>query len=161
MNSPELLLRRWEKALSFSIGAGDSEGLDQLPNPLNFPESFPNDDPNAAHWLGIVLGVAVLKLYRPWPVDHDETVALDPCGGWLVGVKESLGAVRRAYGDELGFACLVTLGTVLEMATCAPERLPALIRRIDQLDGATLHAMAMRAVRGEGVTPNVFEGLME
>lgn len=69
--------------------------------------------------------------------------------------------MRRAYGDELGFACLTTLGTVLEMATRASERLPVLIQRIDALDGAALHAMAMQAVQGGESVPDVFAGLME
>lgn len=161
MNAAPSLLYRWEKALVFRIGEGDSASLDQLPNPLNFPDRFPAENPNAPHLLGIVLGVAVLKLYRPWPVERGERVELDPCGGWLVDIRESLGAVRRAYGDELGFACLTTLGTVLEMATRAPERLPVLIQRIDALDGAALHAMAMRAVQGGESVPDVFAGLME
>lgn len=161
MSAAPSLLHLWEKALVFRIGEGESAGLDQLPNPLAFPDRFPAENPNAPHLLGIVLGVAVLKLYRPWPIEGGEHVELDPCGGWLVDIKESLGAVRWAYGDELGFACLTTLGTVLEMATRAPERLPILIQRIDALDGAALHAMAVQAVQGNEQMPDVFAGLME
>lgn len=161
MSAAPSLLHRWEKALVFRIGEGDSACLDQLPNPMNFPDCFPAENPNSSHFLGIVLGVAVLKLYRPWPVEHGERVELDPCGGWLVDIKEALGAVRRAYGDELGFACLTTLGCVLEMATRAPERLPDLIQRIDALDSAALHAMAMQAIQGYAVLPDIFAGLME
>ena len=161
MNAVPSLLHLWEKALVFRIGEGDSACLDQLPNPLAFPDRFPDENPNAPHQLGIVLGVAVLKLYRPWALEDGESVEIDPCGGWLVDIKEVLGAVRRAYGDELGFACLTTLGCVLEMATRAPERLPVLIQRIDALDGAALHAMAMQAIQGDEVVPDIFAGLME
>ena len=161
MNAMPSLLHLWEKALLFRIGEADSAGLDQLPNPLKFPDRFPSENPNAPHLLGIVLGVAVLKLYRPWPVEENESVAIDPCGGWLVEIKEALGAVRRAYGDELGFSCLTTLGCVLDMAARAPERLPLLIQRIDALDGAALHAMAMAAIRGDEQLPDIFAGLME
>ena len=41
MNAAPSLLYRWEKALVFRIGEGDSASLDQLPNPLNFPDRFP------------------------------------------------------------------------------------------------------------------------
>lgn len=47
------------------------------------------------------------------------------------------------------------------MATRAPERLPILIQRIDAMDGAALHAMAMQAVQGNERMPDVFAGLME
>lgn len=146
------LLQRWKHVLRFSIGADDSAHIGQLPNGKIFPAQYPTDDPGAAWALREVLGVACLKLYR-WSCPEDDVhLSLDPAGGWLLDIK----SLKYAMGD----AHLAPLGRALEMALCTPERLPALIARLDALDNADLHEMALAAVQGLPV-PDLFEGLME
>ena len=162
MNSSELLLQQWKKALVFRICVDGTAWFGQLPNPVNFPERFPSENPNTVYWLGYVLGVAVLKLHQPWPVDHEKCLPIDPGGGWLSDTVELIDGMHcraRDYRDGVSFGCLGVLGSVVEMAMCSPGWLPTLRRRIDQLDNTTLHAMAMQAIRGEVVSPNVFEGM--
>lgn len=145
------LLQRWKHVLTFNIGLNDSASLDQLPNGEDFPKEYPTDDPGAAWALREVLGVACLKLYRPWADDGGAHIVLDAAGAWLLDLVST--------GYAMDGAHLAPLGRVLEMALCAPHRLPALIARIDALDNDTLHEMALAAVQGLPV-PDVFEGLM-
>ena len=158
------LYDQWDKALSFRIFDGDVSSLSQLPDPREFPDSFPVSRGTERTYpetsLGIVLGFAVIKLYRATPILPGDRVSLDPCGGWLVDAKESLGRLRKSYRDLVGDACLMTLGTVLEMALNAPERLSVLLQRIDALDNVTLHKMSMDAVQGLEIA-DIFEGLYE
>lgn len=147
--SADWLLRRWRPVLRFRIGAGDHAALDQLPNPEDFPSEYPAEDENAPWALREVLGVALLKLYRPWAEERMRGMDLDPAGAWLVELESS--------GYDTSY--LAPLGRVVEMALCAPDRLPALLARIDALDNDLLHEMAMAAVQGLPV-PDVFEGLL-
>lgn len=156
MNAPALmpasndwLLRRWRPVLRFRIGAGDHASLDQLPNPEDFPSEYLTDDDSAPWALREVLGVAVLKLYRPWVERRLAGTVLDSAGGWLVDLASS----------GYDFSYLAPLGRVVELALCEPDCLPALVARIDALDNDKLHGMAMAAVQGLPV-PDVFEGLL-
>lgn len=151
-DTPARLIERWRHVLRFRIGLNDSASLDQLPHGEDFPNEYPTDDPGAAWALREVLGVACLKLYRPWADDRGAHIVLDSAGAWLLDLA--------SIGYAMDEAHLVPLGRVLEMALCAPHRLPALLARIDALDNDTLHAMAMAAVQGLPVVPDVFEGLM-
>lgn len=151
-DTPARLLLRWKHVLRFRIGADVCTGLDQIPNAEDFPDEFPTDDLAAGYGLGEVLGAAALKLFRPWPVSPGEVVGLDVMGAWL----EDLTHVKHA-SDR---ARLQAVGRVVEMALCAPERLPVLIARLDALSNDDLHRMALDAVQGRPV-PDVFEGLME
>ena len=159
------LYDQWDKALAFGIFDDGVSSLSQLPDPRAFPDSFlisrRVERTYPATNLGIVLGFAVMKLYRATPIRPGDRVSLDPCGGWLIDVKESLGKLRRSYGELVGEACLMTLGVVLEMALNAPERLSILLQRIDALDNATLHKMSMDAVQGLDANADIFEGLYE
>lgn len=150
--TPARLLQRWKSVLQFSIGANDCASLDQLPRGEEFPKEYPADDSAAAAWaLREVLGVACLKLYRPWADDRGPHIVLDSSGAWLLDLVSIGYAMDKAH--------LAPLGRVIEMALCAPHRLPALLARIDALGNATLHEMALAAVQGLPV-PDVFDGLM-
>lgn len=150
---PASLLSLWERALRFSIEDDPSLSVGRLPDAQDFPDEFPTDDPAAGYCLGEVLGVAALKLFRPWPVAVGDAVMLDPMGAWLDDLAQSNHTMDRAR--------LWIVGRVVDMALNAPERLSVLNARLDTLDNAALHSMAMAAIQGEPVTPDVFEGLME
>lgn len=152
-NSPAALLCRWDSVLRFRIGADVCSGLQSIPDAEEFPDEFPTDEPAAGYYLGEVLGVAALKLFRPWPLEAGEVVALNEMGTWLEALAESNHTMDRAR--------LRAVGRVVEMAMCAPERLPELIARIDALGNDDLHRMAMDAVQGLRVEPDVFDGLTE
>lgn len=150
--APSWLIERWRPVLRFRIGLNDSARLDQLPNGEDFPNEYPTDDPGAAWALREVLGIACLKLFRPRGDDGGAHIRLDPAGGWLPDFE--------SLGYAMDGAHLAPLGRALEMALCAPERLPVLLARLDALDNHALHEMAMAAVQGLPVVPDVFEGLM-
>lgn len=160
MNAPLIaadrgwLLKRWCAVLKFRIGNADSARLDQLPNGECFPNEYPAEDAFRAAWvLREVLGVAILKLIRPWPADLGARACIDGSGGWLMDL--------RVLGYELiGDApYLSPLGLALQIALRAPDRLPVLIARIDALNNRALHDMAMAAVQGLPVA-DVFDGLL-
>ncbi|MCK0507374.1 hypothetical protein [Aromatoleum anaerobium] len=129
----------------------DSASLDQLPHAEDFPKEYPATDDIAPWALREVLGVACLKLYRPWGDDGGAHIVIDGAGGWLLDLASIGYAMHEAH--------LAPLGRVLEMALCAPHRLPVLLARIDALGNDDLHRMAMAAVQGLPV-PDVFEELM-
>ena len=147
------LLIRWQRVLRFSIGSDDEAAVDQLPNAELFPRKLPTDSPAALTFLGEVLGVAALKLARPWPEPAGTNFEIDPRGGWIYDLMESSHWRDRVH--------LKAIGYVVEMALRAPERLPTLIARLDALTNDDLHRMAMDAVQGLPVFPDVFDGLME
>ena len=152
-DAPPNLCSLWRRALRFRIGDDPSISVGQLPNAKDFPGEFPTDDPAAGYHLGEVLGVAALKLFRPWPVTPDEVVVLDPMGAWLEELAQC--------DYTMDCARLRIVGRVVEMALLTPGRLPVLIARVDALSNDDLHRMAMDAVQGRSVEPDVFEGLME
>lgn len=152
-SASESLRLCWQLALRFRIGNGERCNLAQLPNADDFPSELPTADLSAGYALGEVLGIAALKLFRPWPVAPGEVVELDPMGSWLEDLARSDYTMDRAR--------LIVLGRVLEMALRVPDRLSVLIARLDSLGNDDLHRMAMDAVQGRPVLPDVFAGLME
>ena len=152
-DTPARLLLRWKSVLRFRIGSDDVPGLQQLPNTEDFPDALPTADLCAGYALGEVLGVAALKVFRPASVECPADMALDPLGAWLEDLAKSDFTFDRAR--------LQVVGRVVEMALIDPARLPVLIARLDALDNDDLHRMALAAVQGHTVAPDVFEGLME
>lgn len=152
-DTPARLLLRWKSVLRFRIGGDDLPVLHQLPNAEDFPDTFPTADLCAGYALGEVLGVAALKLFRPGVVEAPADMALDPMGAWLEDLA------RRDYTFDR--ARLQVVGRVVEMALIDPARLPVLNARLDALDNDDLHRMALDAVQGHAVMPDVFKGLME
>lgn len=153
-------------ALVFRIGEGGISSFDQLPDCRNFPDMFPGGaravDQLAPYCLGIALAVGCMKLYRSSSLRQDERVSLDPCGGWLLDIKDALDSMPPSYyGRAVGESCLMSLGVVFDMALNAPDRLGVLLQRIDALDNAALHRMTVAAVQGREVMPDLFEGLYE
>lgn len=160
------LLEQWAQVLQFRIGEGgegDDADLSQLPDPRTFPDAFlarsryPGTDPASS--LGHVLAMAYVKFERAWKGEGEQPDSGYMVGGWLPDIKRRLGAMRSSYGPGVGESFVMSVGTVLSMALNAPERLPVLTERIDQLDNATLHRMALDAVQGLEVLPDLFEGL--
>lgn len=149
-DTPARLVARWRHVLRFRIGANGC--VDQLPHAEDFPPEYPTDDEHAAsRALWEVLGIACLKLCRSSA--RGEDVPIDANWGALAGLP--------SIGYTPGGMPPAPVGYVHKMALRAPDRLPLLHARLDALDNATLHAMAMAAVQGLPVVPDVFAGLME
>ena len=170
MKAASTLLKRWEDTLVFRIGEDDCGQLEQIPCPLAFPDRLPTKSLSAPYALGQVFAVALLKLTRPWPPAAGAAVELDACGGWLgdflclnylvsKGGEDGLSGRLHRYSEGFWACFFGTLGTVLEIALLAPDRLPELNARIDALDNATLHALAVRAVLGDADDFDFFAGL--
>lgn len=146
--SPELptdraLLSRWSQALVFRIGTGGMSSIDQLPKSRDFPAELLTNDLTAGYVLGEVLGIAALKLWRPWAEERGP-VDIDPMGGPLEDLANC--------GHPMDRARLWVLGSFIELALRAPDRLPVLISRLDSITNDRLHTMAMDAVCGRPVT---------
>jgi len=167
---PQTLLQRWERALDFRIRENGCESIDQLPNPLAFPERLLNRIPEAHISLGRVLAAGLLKLTRPCPLAVVEAVELGYCGLWLDDYANFAGRVakyenghtsevRSDFGEYLRAGFFDALGVFIELAMLAPDRLSELHARIDELDNAMLHELAMRAVQGQADDFDIFAGL--
>lgn len=148
--TPTSLLAAWEKVLLFRLGENDQVDESQLPSSAAFPSKFPGNDHLAQDLLGEVLGIATLKLYRLRAMGGRDTSSRGADDFIL-----DLALSRR----HLDLHQLCVLGRVVEIAVKAPEHLYALSARIDALTNDDLHRMAMYAVRGIAIAPNVFEGL--
>lgn len=153
VGTPVRLLARWRSVLRFRIGHSTVAPLDQLPDPAMFPDEFPVRQFGTRHFLGEVLGVAALKLFRQCGTDFPNDWSFDPIGQWL----QSL-ACADATTDT---GRLSVIHKVIDLGLSFPARLDVLNARLDQLTNADLHRMSMAAVQGAPVQPNVFEGLME
>ncbi len=147
------LLIRWRHVLRFTIGFDGVASLDQLPTAESFPHRFPTGNPDASVRLMEVLGVAALKLFRLWAQPADTRFEVDELGGCLHDLADGSHPFDRAR--------LYVVGRIVEMALRDLERLPVLIARLDALTNDDFHRMAMDAVQGRRVKPDVFEGLME
>ena len=151
-DTPERLLLRWEHVLRFRIRADVCTGLDQLPNSEDFPDEFPVDEFGVGHLLGEVLGIATLKLFRASGTSFPGEWSFDPIGQWL----RALACVDRT--TDIGR--LSVIHRVIDLGLYAPDRLRVLNARLDVLTNGDLHRMAMEAVQGGRMEPDLFEGLM-
>ena len=113
----------------------------------------------AGYSLAMIMAFAALKLSH-YEGDTPSGGSLCPCGGFLADMIEVLRVLREHYGEPVSSSYLAPIGIVLEMALCAPMRLPALYSRLDALDNDALHRMAMDAVQGVPV-PNMLADLLE
>jgi hypothetical protein len=147
------LLFRWKHALHFYIGEADVLPMDRLPDPATFPDQFPVDELGIGHLLGEVLGVAALRLFRVSGTSFPGEWSFDPVGQWL----HALACVDRTTDTGR----LSVVHQIIELGLYAPDRLHVLNKRLDALTNDDLHRMAMEAVQGQSVAPNVFEGLVE
>ncbi|TYC56167.1 hypothetical protein ETQ85_12765 [Zoogloea oleivorans] len=152
-DTPARLFFRWKNVLRFRIGIADCSGLAQLPNAEDFPDEFPVDEFGIGHLLGEVLGLAALKLFRVSGTSFPGEWSFDPVGQWL----HALACVDRM--TDTGRLSVVY--RVIDLGLSAPNRLHVLNARLDALSNDDLHRMAMEAVQGERMKPDVFEGLME
>ena len=152
-DTPARLLLRWKSVLRFRIGDADASPIDQLPDPATFPDQFPVDEFGIGHLLGDVLGVAALKLFRVSGTSFPGEWSFDPVGQWL----HALACVDRTMDTGR----LSVIHRVIDLGVYAPDRLHVLNARLDALDNDDLHRMALDAVQGHAVVPDVFKGLME
>lgn len=163
MNARAALLDQWRKVLVFSIGPEDFD-FSQLPDVRRLPRKFPiapeqaskygyaDDHGAASDYLGYVLGIAALKLTR----GYGEEALVEPlgaslccCGCWLPAITKAVRVLDERDGDDsMSKSYLAVIGVALEMALCAPTRLPLLCSRLDALSNSALHSMAMEAVQG-------------
>ena len=172
MSAQAALLEQWRKVLVFSINADDSWHFSQLPDARQFPFRFPFAPDQTSQYgdredhheyaggsLAMVMAFAALKLSR---YDGDTPSGGSLCcgGGFLADMFEAQRVLRERYGNLVSSSYLAPIGIVLEMALCAPMRLPVLCSRLDALDNDTLHRMAMDAVQGVPV-PNMLDDLLE
>lgn len=153
VDTPVRLLAKWRSALRFRIGHSTVAPLNQLPDPAMFPDEFPVRQFGIGHFLGEVLGVAALKLFRQCGTDFPDDWSFDPIGQWL----QSLACVDATTDTGR----LSVIHQVIDLGLSYPERLKVLNARLDQLTNADLHRMSMAAIQGAQVQPDVFEGLME
>lgn len=133
------LLDRWCQVLHFRFGVPGVIGLDQLPNAADFPDEFPTEEFGAGFFLGEVLGVAALKLLRPYPSSPCGTFRLDTMFALLEELAKSERTTDRAR--------LHVIAGAVEIALNAPSCMPALIAWIDALTNDDLHSMAIAAVQ--------------
>lgn len=149
-------LARWKQRLVFRIGEGESVSPDQLP-PLHGLPGFAlvAQEAAAPYWLGHVIGVACIKLYRSTPVEDESTIHIGT--GWLTEIVDLVGDSYRQ--NKVGLGCLLVLGAFLDVACNKPSSLPLLLSRIDALDNDALHQMAMDAVQGKDAGLGVFDGI--
>lgn len=133
------LLERWRRALCFRFGVPGFDGLDQLPNAADFPDEFPTEEFGAGFFLGEVLGIAALKLFRPYPSSPCGAFQLDTMFALLEDLAKSERTTDRAR--------LHVIAGAVEMALNAPSCMPALIAWLDALTNDDLHCMAMAAVQ--------------
>lgn len=152
-DTPARLLLRWKHVLHFYIGDADVLPMDQLPDPATFPDQFPVDEFGIGHLLGEVLGLAALKRFRVSGTSFPGESSFDPVGQWL----QALACVDRTMDT----ARLSVVHRHFDLGLYAPARLHVLNARLDTLTNDDLHRMAMEAVQGERMKPDVFEGLME
>lgn len=145
------LLMSWQGALRFRIGVEGVTGLDQLPGPTSFPDEFLVDEFGTGHFLGEVLGIAALKLFLTSGTAFPGGGPFDTIGQWLAALSCS---DRTTDAGRLH-----VVHRVIDLALYAPRCLPLLMGRIAALSNADLHRMAMDAVRGMPIVPDVFEGL--
>jgi len=145
------LLMSWQEALRFRIGVEGVTGLDQLPDSTSFPDEFLVDEFGTGHFLGEVLGIAALKLFLTSGTAFPGGAPFDTIGQWLAAL---------ACSDRTTDAGrLHAVHRVIDLALYVPQRLPLLNCRIASLGNADLHRMAMDAIRGRPIVPDVFEGL--
>lgn len=152
-DAPARLLLRWKHVLHFYIGDADVLPMDRLPDPATFPDQFPVDEFGIGHLLGEVLGLAALKLFRVSGTSFPGESSFDPVGQWL----HALACVDRTTDTGR----LSVVHQVIDLGLYAPDRLHVLNMRLDALTNDDLHRMAMEAVQGQPVAPDVFKGLME
>ena len=145
------LLAHWRHVLCFRIGVAGVADLDQLPDSASFPDHFPVDEFGIGHLLGEVLGIAALKLFRSNGTAFPGEWSFDHIGQWL----QALSCADRT--TDAGR--LSAIHQVIDLAFHAPGRLPVLFARLDAIGNDDLHRMAMDAVCGRRVVPDVFEGL--
>ncbi len=146
-------LLRWKSVLRFYIGDTDVAPMDQLPDPATFPDQFPVDEFGVGHFLGEVLGIATLKLFRASGTSFPGEWSFDPIGQWL----RALACVDRT--TDIGR--LSVIHRVIDLGLYAPDRLRVLNARLDVLTNDDLRHMSMNAIQGEHVVPDVFDGLAE
>lgn len=132
-------------ALVHRIGEGGEYHVDQLPDPAAFsPHRLPPERFDLCR-LGSALAVSFFKFTRPHPL---------PDTGVDLGACDLAQYVARLPADmALGFLGFVEM--LLQLALRNPERLPALLARLDAIDNDALRDAATAALCWDAVGANV------
>ncbi len=137
-------MKRGQGSLAHRIGENDAFCINQLPDPAALLPFTTNgnleEDPCR---LGAALAESFFKLLRP----ESESCGLDVDGSdcWLYYYLDKM---TNPYMRG-GF--LAHIEALLQLALMYPERLPALVARLDALDNATLEEQATKALCFEAV----------
>jgi hypothetical protein len=147
MNAHTALLEQWRKVLVFNIGADDTWSFNQLPDVQRLPLRFPIDPVHSSKYgyredyfiaggsLGHVLTIAAIRLIRDPAKENVGSIDLCPIGGWFPDtLKPRALLISTTDTDIFSECCSSAFGIVVEMALCAPGRLPVLCSRLDALD---------------------------
>lgn len=158
-NSSLYLARRFH----FTIGQDDSAGLFQLPDLDDLPRLGPGDYGFMRDYeLGFALGLAYLKLRRPWPELPNGKAELDPAPDYLLNLVCSLmnGAdTTKSAAPEILEGFLTVVDLLADLTLNRPDLVPALIARVDALDNAELRSICLAAMNSEAVASEFFRSL--
>lgn len=173
MNAQAALLEQWRPALAFLLGVKGRYSASRI-HEVHFPRLFPvacekcdcscsesAGQQGAAQALGAVLGIGILKAYRN-PSQATSLRGQREGYGPLEHLTKSLTFLHMvtSCGHQIRDSAYGVIAQVLELAMRAPERLPALHARLDAIDNAEMHRLAMAAVQGQG-RANVLDDLLE
>jgi hypothetical protein len=140
----------------FTIGENDSADLSQFPDVENMGGlglDTERDGFVPGHELGFALGLAYLKLCRPWPRIENPVLNIDP-----VYLLNLLPGMQRSSPEILeGF--LAVIETLTDVSLNRPDLIPALIARVDALTNADLRTLCIDALRFTKCASMFFWGL--
>ncbi len=144
----------------FQIGNGDTAGVHQFPSIERLPRL--SDDqrwPDCEYELGYALGLAYLKLSRPWDVKPGAAIAPDIAPDHLFELAKRLQPVGTSSKAapvlvRAGFFAVIDL--VVFLALRRPDSLQALAAKIDVVTNEGLKAYCLAALSSTGEKPSTF-----
>jgi hypothetical protein len=138
---------------AFSIGENNQAGIDQFPNLRNLPSFIPA---LIGYELGFALGLAYLKLRRPWPTSDDEKMELDSAPEWLAGLLTEISSENR-LAIRHGF--LAVPDGFVDLALNRPDLVPDLIAQVDALENEDLQALCLDSLNSSRQVSGFFDRL--
>lgn len=153
MHPATAFARRWWLAARFPIGANDWAGIAQIALPAGPVPNTGDDDLDYA--LGFELGQALLKLRRPWPPLPGQDVEIDDAPDYLSDLSRRIGQGPAVEWLRLGF--LAAVDTLVDVALNAPDRMPAILARVDRLNDQATRARIAYLLESREPLPSVFD----
>lgn len=148
---------------AFHIGENGSVNTKQLPNframafhvigkaPMLTPVIRFDPVGLGPYALGVLIGDAALKLFRPWPEDAGDAWELDPACGTILDIADGLLPLSPA-AEGVRCAFVSRIAEFVEIALHRPAQLRAIIGNIDALTNARLTERA-RQILATGNDP--------